>query len=79
MQERWTCYFWDFLEKKIFVIDPMSMGMELAKVQVLYENVVHKLHSTIFACVDTFSTGWHVDSNGWETCYMLNLTKRSRA
>ncbi|CAM0879267.1 unnamed protein product [Alopecurus aequalis] len=63
----WSTYIWDFIERKIFVLDPtMNDEDESDKImQNHHRKVADKLHKELEKCIRVFFSGWEPDMANW--------------
>ncbi|KAL6838213.1 hypothetical protein ACP4OV_031975 [Aristida adscensionis] len=76
-KRKWSCYFWDFKEKHITVLDPSMMSSSADKVEAIHGNLVYKLHAALFSCKKKFIRGWDCDEDGWTSSFPTHISVHS--
>ncbi|KAL6843760.1 hypothetical protein ACP4OV_026331 [Aristida adscensionis] len=76
-QNKWSCYFWDFKQKRITVLDPCVMNLIHSTSGISHENTVALLHNALFACINKYFHGWKCDQEGWSRSYPIDIGPRS--
>ncbi|KAL6609417.1 hypothetical protein ACP70R_039386 [Stipagrostis hirtigluma subsp. patula] len=72
-QGKWSCYFWDFLMKRIVILDPTMMNMPWERVELQHAGVIDDIHSALMASIKRFFKGWVVDPWNWPRKFVTNL------
>ncbi|KAG2623882.1 hypothetical protein PVAP13_3KG085927 [Panicum virgatum] len=70
---RCSCYFWNFEQQRIHVLDPLMMRCCISSVHRRHGQNISILNEGISRCIDTFFNGWNVDMIGWDRCYTVGL------
>ncbi|KAL6858971.1 hypothetical protein ACP4OV_017973 [Aristida adscensionis] len=76
-KRKWSCYFWDFKEKHITVLDPSMMSSSADKVEAIHGNLVYKLNAALFSCKKKFIRGWDCDEDGWTSSFPTHISVHS--
>ncbi|KAL6838370.1 hypothetical protein ACP4OV_031874 [Aristida adscensionis] len=75
---RWSCYFWNFKDEEIVVLDPMAMDKVPSIVEAFHEETIHMLRTALSKCIHLYFRGWDVDLTHWEVQYRLKISKCAR-
>lgn len=77
-QGRWSCYFWDFKMRAIYVLDPLLMNLDPSKSRMHHEYIANELHHALVSCQEQFFSGWHIDSNGWSKNFLTKFPPKCK-
>ncbi|CAL4949850.1 unnamed protein product [Urochloa decumbens] len=79
----WSCYVWDFKEKRLTILDPLinQSGTNEQDVQSRHDSIKHVLHGALIACRSKYcssSCQYDMDheessSNGWPIIFLRGL------
>ncbi|KAJ1260669.1 hypothetical protein BS78_10G250400 [Paspalum vaginatum] len=67
----WCCYFFDFKERAIHVIDPLFNAEQSLLFHELHNPNVSKIAAALCNCIDTFFEGWDHRINEWEARFVM--------
>jgi len=70
---RCSCYFWNFEQQRIHVLDPLMMRCCTSSVHRRHGQNVTIINEAISRCEDTYFQGWKVNMIGWDRCYTVGL------
>ncbi|KAG2651274.1 hypothetical protein PVAP13_1NG276200 [Panicum virgatum] len=70
---RCSCYFWNFEQQRIHVLDPLMMRCCTSSVHRRHGQNVTIINEAISRCEDTYFQGWNVNMIGWDRCYTVGL------
>jgi hypothetical protein len=69
----WSCYFWDFEQRKMHVLDPTLMRRNSDRVEQRHSISATKMLDALSRCKECFFQGWDVDMNNWMRCFQVGL------
>lgn len=77
INNKWSCYCWDFLMRVITVLDPNTMSGKMDVVCENHTSTVDILHHGMLSCIDSFFYGWEVRDQ-WERRYPCGTTRHCK-
>ncbi|KAL6631292.1 hypothetical protein ACP70R_028142 [Stipagrostis hirtigluma subsp. patula] len=69
----WSCYAWDFVARRLTILDPTICLANKNLVFKKHDDVVDKLHPAMMKCMDIYSNLNSSDTKEWKRCVVINL------